>query len=588
MPEAIGHAKALKILRSQILVKWRRSEEITAAELAKRFPEKHDLVFAWRLYGVIEEEPNDLLVAVNTMFPWSLPLVALPEPINGIGYPHVEYDGKFCLVPLTASFDLPVGIEHLEYLIGEANEVLRKGRIGSNDSDFYTEAQSYWRLISANSSELWIIMPPPKTHAIWSSLAVGNNFVLAPERKAILSWAKSCRRKVGDAQLALVLRLTYPLHPRDYPLTMHDLFRLADNIGATEELRKVVSKWQAKQPLPVIVVFEHQGKTIVLGGALIPPGQVRMPGSRSNGVPGFRFGKRGSARARIKSLSLVPARFPRLKVVPVYREYLETRTAGISAHLLNERHIIIVGCGALGGHLAIQLAQAGVGRLTLIDYDVFEWSNVGRHVLDGSYVGRNKAKAIAENICRRFPDIKVEGIPTNWEVHYSSGGKDFDDADLIVSVTGEVTGNCHLDALVEDGDIPPIIFGWIEPFGVAAHAIFRHPYGGKLSTVLTNSGLLEEPVADLISAPPLPQEPSCGAFYQPYSSLSSLPSIALIGELVVDVLYDRIQTSTHRVWVGGAEAFYRNQLSIHPSWHTRLNVYGYNKRYDFLMPRMDE
>ena len=76
--------------------------------------------------------------------------------------------------------------------------------------------------------------------------------------------------------------------------------------------------------------------------------------------------------------------------------------------------------------------------------------------------------------------------------------------------------------------------------------------------------------------------------YKPYSTLSSLPSIALIGELVVDVLYDRIQTSTHRVWVGSAEAFSRNQLSIHPSWHGRLNVYGYNRRYDFLMPRMDE
>lgn len=237
--------------------------------------------------------------------------------------------------------------------------------------------------------------------------------------------------------------------------------------------------------------------------------------------------------------------------------------------------------------MAIQLAQAGVGRLTLIDHDIFEWSNVGRHVLDGSYVGRNKAKAIAENICKRFPDIKVEGIPTNWEVHHRSEERVFDTADLMISVTGEAAGNRKLDVLVENGDMPPVIFGWIEPFGVASHAIFRHPFGGKLSNVTTNSGLLEEPVADLASAPPLPQEPSCGAFYQPYSSLSSLPSIALIGELAVDALFDRIQTSTHRVWVGNADAFSRNGLSLHPSWHGRLNVHGYNRRFDILMPRMD-
>jgi len=207
-------------------------------------------------------------------------------------------------------------------------------------------------------------------------------------------------------------------------------------------------------------------------------------------------------------------------------------------------------------------------------------------VLDGSFVGRNKAEAIAESILRRFPDSRVKGFPTTWEKYFQYPQKN-DSADLMISVTGEVAGNRHLDVLVKNGQVPPVMFGWIEPFGVAAHAIFRHPKGGSLAEISDNTGLLKEPVADLRGTPPLPKEASCGAFYQPYSSISALPCIATIGELALDVLFKRICHSVHRVWVSNSEAFSRNGLSIHPSWLYRLNSMGFNRRYDFILPGND-
>ena len=49
--------------------------------------------------------------------------------------------------------------------------------------------------------------------------------------------------------------------------------------------------------------------------------------------------------------------------------------------LLARAHVAIVGCGALGSVTAAALARAGVGRLTLIDRDVPEWSNLPRQFL---------------------------------------------------------------------------------------------------------------------------------------------------------------------------------------------------------------
>lgn len=63
---------------------------------------------------------------------------------------------------------------------------------------------------------------------------------------------------------------------------------------------------------------------------------------------------------------------------------------------LAESHAVIVGCGALGCSSADMLARAGVGRLTLIDRDVVEPTNLQRQVLfDERHARAGDPKAVA-------------------------------------------------------------------------------------------------------------------------------------------------------------------------------------------------
>ncbi len=63
---------------------------------------------------------------------------------------------------------------------------------------------------------------------------------------------------------------------------------------------------------------------------------------------------------------------------------------------LAQSRVLIVGCGALGTHLAEMLARAGVGQLTIADRDIVEWSNLTRQTLfDEEDARQGTPKAIA-------------------------------------------------------------------------------------------------------------------------------------------------------------------------------------------------
>ena len=48
---------------------------------------------------------------------------------------------------------------------------------------------------------------------------------------------------------------------------------------------------------------------------------------------------------------------------------------------LARSHVVIMGLGGLGSPIAMYLAAAGVGQITLVDHDVVELSNLQRQII---------------------------------------------------------------------------------------------------------------------------------------------------------------------------------------------------------------
>ncbi|MCG9731801.1 HesA/MoeB/ThiF family protein [Shewanella sp. Isolate13] len=74
-------------------------------------------------------------------------------------------------------------------------------------------------------------------------------------------------------------------------------------------------------------------------------------------------------------------------------------------------HVVIIGVGGLGNLAAQQLAAAGVGKLTLVDGDRVELSNLPRQLLfDDADLGHNKAEVAERKLSQAYPQTQVDGV----------------------------------------------------------------------------------------------------------------------------------------------------------------------------------
>lgn len=107
---------------------------------------------------------------------------------------------------------------------------------------------------------------------------------------------------------------------------------------------------------------------------------------------------------------------------------------------LDDSSILVVGAGSLGSPLVLELAKAGVGHITLVDFGIFDVNNAVRHVLPAAAAGEYKANAVGVVANALNPFITVTPV-TDLHVGRSTAEmKALDDlialSDLVIDATG--------------------------------------------------------------------------------------------------------------------------------------------------------
>jgi adenylyltransferase/sulfurtransferase len=159
---------------------------------------------------------------------------------------------------------------------------------------------------------------------------------------------------------------------------------------------------------------------------------------------------------------------------------------------LADSHVLVVGCGGLGGPVAAYLAGAGVGTLTLVDGDSPEETNLHRQVFFRTGASENKAQLLAEHCSLLNPGTRVRAHKSYLEANNAKVL--IEAADLVVECTDHaqtkhlVSDACHLLST-------PLVYGAV------------HKYEGYLA-VFPNENRDDIHLRDVFPAPD-PTLPDC-------------------------------------------------------------------------------
>lgn len=78
---------------------------------------------------------------------------------------------------------------------------------------------------------------------------------------------------------------------------------------------------------------------------------------------------------------------------------------------LADKHVLVVGCGGLGGYLLEYLGRLGVGHITVVDGDVFEETNLNRQLLSSQMnLGKPKVLAAKHRMLAINPLVNLQMI----------------------------------------------------------------------------------------------------------------------------------------------------------------------------------
>lgn len=118
---------------------------------------------------------------------------------------------------------------------------------------------------------------------------------------------------------------------------------------------------------------------------------------------------------------------------------------------LRNASVLIIGVGGVGSYAAEAVARSGAGRITLMDGDTVQPSNLNRQLVAlTSTLGKNKAEVMADRIRDIDPSTEVSALAR----FYKEGdGLDLTKYDWIIDAIDDVNAKTSLIKTAVDNDV---------------------------------------------------------------------------------------------------------------------------------------
>lgn len=491
-----------------------------------------------------------LRIGLDARFPFTLPIIYLVAA-DELGFiPHV-LGGLVCYVPsegLLVNRHDPVGV--VQEALSRAINTLEKGVLGENQQDFVNEFDVYWRQLRGGVRVKSFVNP---TSSVVHRIKAGKSVKESGVGFTFLSDdLRTVRGFYGNESEGYTYQnaIYVPLEKGSLILPP-----LIDQFWTASQVRTIL--YNALSPkntcsLEKLTKNKPKREEVVLFNLPRMNGGASLFGIYYKGVASIHPLRHGG-----NAEHLVP-----LVIERYDKQYLLPR--GGASTSMQKKRVGLLGCGSVGGFLALELIRAGLRDLTLVDHEILTLDNVYRHQLGKDMVGTYKVLALKQEIERKVPYSNIIAIPDHAETAIESGRLQPERFDLIIIAIGDETVSLYLNELIRSKrPYSPILFSWLEPYGIGGHALLSGnasergcyeclvtPVTEDESHALYNRASFAAPgqfFAKDISG--------CGSLFTPYGSGDALQTALLAARLAVDVLLGNESGNSLISWKGNATQF---------------------------------
>ncbi|MBQ8211414.1 MAG: tRNA threonylcarbamoyladenosine dehydratase [Treponema sp.] len=123
---------------------------------------------------------------------------------------------------------------------------------------------------------------------------------------------------------------------------------------------------------------------------------------------------------------------------------------------LFDKHVIVFGVGGVGGYVVEALARSGVGKISIVDNDVVNESNINRQIIAlHSTVGMQKVDVLKNRILDINPECQVF-VYNQFFLPENSNDFDFSIYDYVVDAVDTVTAKLEIIKKSKESNVPVI------------------------------------------------------------------------------------------------------------------------------------
>ncbi|WP_300852134.1 tRNA threonylcarbamoyladenosine dehydratase, partial [uncultured Bacteroides sp.] len=114
---------------------------------------------------------------------------------------------------------------------------------------------------------------------------------------------------------------------------------------------------------------------------------------------------------------------------------------------LRQAHVLVVGLGGVGAYAAEMICRAGVGRMTIVDADTVQPTNINRQLPAlHSTLGQSKAEILAKRFRDINPELSLTVLPVFLKDENIPELLDAAHYDFVVDAIDTLAPKCHLIA----------------------------------------------------------------------------------------------------------------------------------------------